>query len=257
MSSTTRSIYDLLRTNRRHSGIVPLALLFLACSQMTTPPATSPPPRFPQIDHVIIAIDNLDRGIELLSQATGVKPAYGGAHPGRRTQNALLSLGHNQYLELIAPNPADTSATARGFRSQLDEHFSKLKTLTPDGWAIRATNADAERARLIATGLKPSAVRPGSRARPGGQLLQWKTFDPWGAENDILPFVIEWAAGTPHPSASAPSGCTLASFVIGTTSPDSFATLLGKADYRVQIHRSARDQIELILDCPRGRVALP
>ena len=45
-----------------------------------------------QIDHVILGIDDLDRGVKAFEAATGVKPVYGGKHPGG-THNALVSLG--------------------------------------------------------------------------------------------------------------------------------------------------------------------
>ena len=231
-------------------------LLSLAChpAPKTVPASAN---RFAQVDHVILAIDSLDRGIELLARATGVKPVYGGAHPGRGTQNALLSLGVNQYIELIAPNPSDTSATARRFASQLMQYYSKYRDLTPVGWAVHVSDAVAERSRLIAKGLKAGEVRPGSRARPTGELLQWKTLDPFGIENSLLPFVIEWGATTPHPSASAPGGCRLIDLTLGASSPDSITALFSKAGYEVNVRAADSDHMELTFDCPSGRIRFP
>src|SRR5215218_9908409 len=72
-----------------------------------------PAPAVPAaLDHVILGIDSLERGMRLLREATGVAPVVGGVHPGRGTRNALMALGDGRYLELLAPNYADTASVA-------------------------------------------------------------------------------------------------------------------------------------------------
>ena len=81
-----------------------------------------------QIDHVILGIDDLDRGVKAFEAASGVKPVYGGKHPGG-THNALVSLGDGIYLEILA---VQKGVTVQGDSAGLKE----MKTLTPIGWAV-------------------------------------------------------------------------------------------------------------------------
>ena len=225
-------------------SVSPLLLAFVAS---TAARAQSPAP---QLDHLIVGIDSLERGVELLGRLTGVRPAVGGVHPGRGTRNALLALGGGQYLELMAPDPAQTPTPTSAPLARLHEP-------TPIGWAARTSNADSVRSALAARGRSDLPLRPGSRRRPDGATLRWRTLEVWGpTASDLLPFFIEWDPTSTHPASDAPRGCTLTSFTIVSPAADSLRAELRAASLDVRVAKGPRDGIAVSLACPAGKVTL-
>ena len=186
------------------------ALLLLALVSAGAAKAATPL----HIDHVILGVADLDAGIRELEARTGMHAVHGGQHPGRGTQNALASLGPKIYLEIIAPQPG---AKLEGELADL----AKLKTLTPVGFAIFASDVEAVRSQLPGNGVTTTEPRSGSRVTPSGATLRWKTFGIIEPRLTDAPFFIHWEDLHVHPSATSPGGCTFVALEL--TSPDAAA----------------------------------
>lgn len=145
-----------------------------------------------RIDHVILGVNDLQKGIEEFEHLTGVRAVYGGAHPGRGTHNALVSLGEPHYLEILAPNPED------GGDTNWIGDLKGLTSLTPVGWAARGEDLPALEQSLKDQGIETGEVRPGARNQPDGTRLAWKTLTFPPSSHPLLPFFIEWDPATAH-----------------------------------------------------------
>ncbi len=171
------------------------------------------------LDHLLLGCADLDQGIAFVEKQTGVRPAMGGVHPGRGTRNALLSLGPLHYLEVIAPDPAQTGTPTT--RTELPAMLKQLAVPQLVDWAVHTSDIVGVAERWRKAGVTFQGPTPGSRARPDGKMLHWQTLNLDDDRNGLLPFFIQWGTGTVHPSVDAPQGCRLESFE--AVSPDTAA----------------------------------
>jgi glyoxalase-like protein len=190
------------------------------------------------LDHILLGSNDLNAGINFIEEHTGVRAAIGGVHPGRGTRNALLSLGERRYLEIIAPDPAQSKIADVGLAL-----FNTLKSLTVPtlvGWAAHPGDIDMFAKRLRAASIEFDGPREGSRARPDGRVLKWKTVSLADDHNGVLPFFIEWDANSVHPSVDAPSGCLLESFAIVDPDPAGLKKVTERIGLDVPIEPGAK-----------------
>jgi Glyoxalase-like domain len=201
------------------------------------------------LDHILVGSPDLDAGIKFVEERTGVRAAFGGVHPGAGTRNALLSLGKNRYLEIIAPDPKQpATADVRDLR--------KLEEPVLVGWAQHPGDIEAFAQRLKSEGVEVIGPKPGSRKRPDGRVLNWKTLALKDDAGGLFPFFIEWGAGTIHPSVDAPQGCTLELFEAIATEQ----TLVplrhraGQLNLDLQFTSGRTPHLHAIIAGPKGRL---
>jgi Glyoxalase-like domain len=203
----------------------------------------------PMLDHILLGCNDLQRGIDFVEQRTGVRAAFGGVHPGRGSQNALLSLGIRRYLEIIAPDPQQTAS-----QSELPAKLKKLSEPRLVGWAAHPGDLQVLAADLAKAGIAAEGPTPGSRKRPdGGSLLHWKTLNLKDA-NGLLPFFIEWSADSAHPSTDAPSGCQLLRFELLTPDPAALAKITGRLMLAAPIAKGSSPQLHAVISGPNGQL---
>lgn len=224
----------------RQAGLMWTLLLPLLVSVPETPLAT--------IDHVILATADLEQGIAELERRTGVRPQMGGAHPGRGTRNALMSLGDGVYLELIAPDPAQPADLPAARRLRATEG------LTPDGWALTPTSLEALQKRYATTAIALTPPFGGSRVRPDGRRIGWQIIAFQADERRTEPFFIKWDDMALHPSRTAPPGCTLGGIALRDVATAKLVERLRPLGLAVPITTGAAPALELRLRCPTGEV---
>ena len=200
------------------------------------------------LDHILLGCSDLENGTAFVEKHIGVRAAFGGVHPGRGTQNALLSLGDRHYLEIIAPDPKQAT-------SSVPQPFAQLKNLKQPqliGWAAHPGNLENYASKLHAAGIAFAGPTSGSRARPDGRMLHWKTLNLSDDHSGVLPFFIEWGADSIHPSVDAPRGCRLDHFAIADPNPASLKPLLQQLALDVPVERADRSQLRARITGPRG-----
>jgi hypothetical protein len=202
------------------------------------------------LDHILLGSSDLDRGIAFVEERTGVRAAVGGVHPGRGTRNALLSLGERRYLEIIALDPAQDKVP--DFVAALVNLLKSLTTPRLVGWAAHPGDVEGLAKRLRESGIAIDGPRAGSRTRPDGRVLQWKTVTLHDDHDGALPFFIDWDAGSAHPSTDAPAGCRLERFAIADPDPRGLAKTCKGLGFEVPIEHGEKPQLRARIAGPKG-----
>ena len=204
-----------------------------------------------RLDHLVYAVPELGAGIEDLEKRLGVRASPGGKHVGLGTHNALLSLGDDQYLEVIAPDP-DQPLPDRARPFGLDEYDGSRLA----GWAAKESKLEARVAAAREAGYDAGVVLDLGRDTPQGERIEWRlTVSQTPGGDGLVPFLIDWGA-TAHPAAGSPTGCRLVAVRAEHPDPEPVRAQLAAIGSDLEITQAPQPAIVATLDTPRGRVEL-
>jgi hypothetical protein len=199
------------------------------------------------VDHLVYACPELGPAVERVAALTGVRPAYGGQHPGLGTHNALLSLGPRTYLEIIAPDPAQPRPA-----EPLPFGLARLSEPALLSWAAAPGDLDAAVQRSAAAGFGYGPVIAGQRRTAEGHDLAWRmTESSSPGEDGVVPFLIDWGA-SPHPAAGAPAGVRLTEFRISSPDPGRLTARLQLLGLDLPVDAADRPALRAVLTGPGG-----
>lgn len=211
----------------------------------------SKPESLSGVDHLVYAGSELKAAVEHIEKLLGIRATPGGQHPGRGTRNALIALGPSSYLEIIGPDPEQPEPSApRPFG------IDTLSAPKLVAWAAKGRELSQFVTTAAAKGITLGAVSPGSRRRTDGVLLTWQYTDPRTiVAGGIVPFFIDWGA-TPHPSASAAQGASLAGLRAEHPDSDRVAKWLEALGLQLPVTKGPQPALIATIASPRGRVEL-
>ncbi|MFI6661627.1 VOC family protein [Streptomyces sp. NPDC050523] len=200
------------------------------------------------LDHLVLATPDLAATVAEFARRTGVAPAPGGAHVGRGTRNFLVSLGGSSYLEIIGPDPEQSEPD--GPRPFDVDEVDRARTVT---WAISPPDLDAAVAAARARGYDPGDVRPMSRRRPDGTLLEWRLTDgDTQHPSGLVPFLIDWGASV-HPTATELPVTPLVRLSATAPDPDELRPLLAAVGAELVVAEGPVG-LSFTVETPRGPV---
>lgn len=122
------------------------------------------------IDHVIIAVRDLDAAAAAVEGELGLRVAEGGRHEAHGTHNRLVWLG-DAYIELMAVFDRQLAAASPWGRRALEVSAGGDGLL---GLALASDDAVGDAARLRAMGSAIGAPVDGQRVRPDGERVRWR-----------------------------------------------------------------------------------
>jgi hypothetical protein len=149
-----------------------------------------------RIDHVVLAVRDLEASAGRLWEEHGLRFAPGGRHPRWGTANMIAPIGHD-YLELLAVVDPEVGGESILGRTLLD------LSAGGDRWFSICLADDDVEATAARLGL---AVEEGSRTRPDGTEVRWRSAGIEQRGDELwLPFFIRWDVPPEHHPGAAPA----------------------------------------------------
>jgi len=195
----------------------------------------------------------LDEALTSFEKKLGVRPIFGGYHSTFGTKNALINLGNNIYLELLAADDHNTSVPPPRWmgvdlltKNQITRFAIRSNTLKKDSEVLKKFNREM------------GNIGSGSRNTAEGAILQWQLIMPLPTpEIELVPFVLDWSKTEKHPSELLPNmGCQFVEIYGTHPNPNEFTDVLKSLDYNLTIKKADQTSLRLILNSPHGIIEI-
>lgn len=202
-----------------------------------------------QLDHIVIAAQTLEQGVEYVEDILGVTLIYGGRHLKQGTHNKVLRL-HDCYLEVIAPDP-DSGITPPWFGLGNKKLLKSLQTPRLLTWVARSDDVQT----LVQKTHYPVSLQTAQR-----DALRWQFSFPENGnliDDGLLPYLIQWES-QPAFELLPDVGCSLIRLEGVHPQPEMIRQQLENLDLEDDLHlnHGAHPQLIAYLQTPSGQKIL-
>tara|TARA_B100000212_G_scaffold327166_1_gene290230 strand:+ start:509 stop:1348 length:840 start_codon:yes stop_codon:yes gene_type:complete len=172
------------------------------------------------LDHLIIAVKDLDKAISDYEKILGIAPCWKGKHSELGTKNALFSF-ENTYLELLSPS--DAGPGTEFINTLLIDKGDHLA-----GIALGTDNIEHTKEALYKNGYTVEISSGQATSEKDGEIRQWKNiFLPKDLSRELFIFIIQHTQGNlpEHENKNPSKVKKLDHVVINTQDADNFISI--------------------------------
>lgn len=205
-----------------------------------------------EIDHIVYAVDDLEKGMLHIQELTGVSPVYGGRHLSKGTHNALINTGKGSYLEIISVDPENLEIKSNRWMG-----VDRINRPMIMRWCLKSKDLLLDQKVLKANDRRMGEIVEGSRMTQQGELLEWKMILPLAEPAvEIIPFMVDWSKSTHHPSDQLEDECQLIDIMLSHPNPTPLNKVLLGLDSKSKVTQGSAPSINIKLFTPKGEVIL-
>ena len=181
------------------------------------------------VDHIIIAVKNLDQAIYDYEKILGIAPCWKGKHNELGTENALFNF-ENTYLELLSPcDPGPGTELINSLLAEKGDHLA--------GIALGTKNIEHAKKTLIKDGYEVEISSGEATNEKDQKIRRWKNiFLPNTLSRELFIFIIEHTEGSlqKYKNQDASKVKKLDHVVINTQDADNFIHIY-KDVYKIRL----------------------
>lgn len=204
------------------------------------------------LDHLVYAVPDLSVALDWFAEHAGLRPAIGGRHLHQGTHNAVVNLGQGAYLEIVAPDPENTTIPPpRWMGVDLVRQPQMVR------WSLK--NNDLPRQATLLRTINPElgSIHTGQRQLTTGELLRWQMTLPLAQPAvDLIPFFLDWSSSDFHPTDRMPEEFSLVSLNLEHPEPQAMEPSLASLGVQQAVSLAAQPSIIVRLQTPKGELVL-
>ena len=205
-----------------------------------------------RIDHIVYIVPDLTAAIEWFEDITDIRPVFGGYHTTQGTKNAIVNLGNNCYLELLA---ADDDNKAIPSPRWMGVDF--LEQAQTTRWSLKSDNLPKDSIIVKNYQADMGSIQGGQRKTTTGDTLTWEMIMPLAApEVEIIPFMTDWQNSSVHPTDSLPEQCQLIDLKFTHPTPGLLRATFHKLSLDSVIEKGLKASIKIRIQCPKGIIEI-
>jgi hypothetical protein len=206
----------------------------------------------PPIDHIVYAVPDLEAAMDDLAIRLGMRPVFGGYHLNQGTKNALLNLGNECYLELLAVDTDNTGVKAPRWMG-----IDLIEQPMVTRWALKSSNLERDAAILSKYDPKLGQIQGGQRKRSDGGILRWEMSLPSATPMvELVPFLTDWQHSTAHPTDQLSKDCILLGLELTHPNPGIILPVFQKLGINLSVLKSDTVSIQVSIQGPKGVIII-